>query len=514
MTRRLVSFVRPPAVLPVCLLLLAAGCDLEPYCLNCPSAGGDGGLAGDGSVRDGQVVRPDGGGDAGVCVPLDEELCNEEDDDCDGTVDEGFDLTSDPRNCGACGVSCLLSNTEVGCGESECSVVGCLEGYADIDPSSPDCEYRCPVFPAQAELCNGVDDDCDGLVDEPADLPPPPEDLCRTTPGTLCEGVTPVCEARGGVTTWYCDYPEGVEHEPTVPNGIVLEERACDGVDGDCDGVADDAFDGLGNECDNGALGACRDVGIVACDPEDVSRTRCDLSVAPDPVPGAPFAELCNAVDDDCDGVVDNSDSDDPARIIDDMVRITHSGLDFHIYRYEATRPDADAGDAGTVSTRACSKAGALPWTNVGYEAARAACEDAGHRLCSAAEWQAACAGETGRVFPYGDTLASYEPLTCNGADRDGAPGGGVDHVLAPTGDLAACVSDDGLYDMSGNAKEWTADPRGNTGPPASTPIYVTRGGSAQSPVLGLTCQTELSRAQADTVLPFLGFRCCRDTAP
>jgi hypothetical protein len=34
------------------------------------------------------------------------ESCNGQDDDCDGTTDEGFDLQNDPRNCGRCGVVC------------------------------------------------------------------------------------------------------------------------------------------------------------------------------------------------------------------------------------------------------------------------------------------------------------------------------------------------------------------------------------------------------------------------
>jgi len=43
--------------------------------------------------------------DAGGCVPSDE-MCNGEDDDCDDAIDEGFDLESDPNNCGMCGMRC------------------------------------------------------------------------------------------------------------------------------------------------------------------------------------------------------------------------------------------------------------------------------------------------------------------------------------------------------------------------------------------------------------------------
>jgi hypothetical protein len=62
--------------------------------------------------------------------------------------------------------------------------------------------------------------------------------------------------------------------------------------------------------------------------------------------------------------------------------------------------------------------------------------------------------------------------------------------------------------------KEWTSDQRGTTGAPDNLPIYVIRGGSRESPELGLTCTTELSQATANTALPTLGFRCCADALP
>ena len=179
------------------------------------------------------------------------------------------------------------------CVAGACAVTACLDGFADLDPATEDCEYRCPVFPIGAETCNGLDDDCDGAIDEAAELPAPPADLCRTTPGTPCASARPVCTTRGTVTAWFCDYATTVEFDPAVPNGLVLEESRCDGQDGDCDGVADDAFTTLGDACDDGGRGACRDQGVIRCDPADASGTTCDLSALPDPVPGAPSAERC-----------------------------------------------------------------------------------------------------------------------------------------------------------------------------------------------------------------------------
>ena len=76
-----------------------------------------------------------------------EELCNNIDDNCDGVVDEGFDV----------GATCMV-------GQGECAVEGvylCANG-----------ELVCDGFAGGAveEICgNGLDDDCDGEVDEACD---------------------------------------------------------------------------------------------------------------------------------------------------------------------------------------------------------------------------------------------------------------------------------------------------------------------------------------------------------
>lgn len=245
-------------------------------------------------------------------------------------------------------------------------------------------------------------------------------------------------------------------------------------------------------------------MGAIACDPSDDSRTFCDLSVLPDPVPGAPSAEICNGIDDNCDGVIDNAGADDPARVRDDMIHIARGALDFWVYRHEASRPDSSTIEDGESTARACGRGGVLPWTRVAYEDAAEACARAGHRLCTAAEWRAACEGASASAYPYG---GSYEGAVCNGADHAASLG-----QLEPTGSLAMCVSEDGAFDMSGNAKEWTAEQRGVAANGGR--IFVVRGGSHESPEFGLTCATDLSRATEDTLLPTLGFRCCSDDEP
>ena len=66
-----------------------------------------------------------------ACVP--DEVCNGADDDCDGTVDEGFDLTTDPQNCGGCRISCDRDHASTSCVDSACVIDACDGGFGDCD---------------------------------------------------------------------------------------------------------------------------------------------------------------------------------------------------------------------------------------------------------------------------------------------------------------------------------------------------------------------------------------------
>jgi formylglycine-generating enzyme required for sulfatase activity len=179
------------------------------------------------------------------------------------------------------------------------------------------------------------------------------------------------------------------------------------------------------------------------------------------------------------------------------------------MFVYEASRPDATELSHGLHATRACSKPNVLPWTSVSFATALGACESAGYRLCNADEWLRACEGTAASEYPYG---ASYAAERCNGADHDADRSeDGLQNAVLPTASLPTCISENGIFDLSGNAKEWTDDLAGVA---AGQALYVVRGGSHQSPEHALQCQALQSQATATTVLPSLGFRCCIDEAP
>jgi hypothetical protein len=486
------------------LMLLSAGCGLNPFDLG-RNAGdddhGDGGGDGDGGPDDG-----DGGTDAPTCTVIGiDDQCNELDDDCDGTVDNDFDKQNDPNNCGTCNHRCIGTGAIQRCSAGVCVFEACQPGFADLDADPLTCEYMCPLFPPRDEDCNGFDEDCDGVIDE--DLPPAPTGQCRVTADTPCEGTTMICETRGAETRWWCDYDAAVEFDPSVPNGIVLAEQRCDGADGDCDGLADDDFTDLGQECDNGGLGVCRDVGTRICDPADPATTSCDLTVLPDAAP--PSAEQCDGVDNNCDGVVDNATG--PDRVVDAMTHVVVGPLDFYIDTYEASHPDATAMSTGVSAARSCSKPGVLPWRNVSWNVAQAACAAAGKTLCTASQWQTSCEGAADTTYPYGNMFSA---TACNTEPFDGVPGGADDDIMLATGALSTCISAPGVFDLSGNLKEWTAEITGTTPPPNPVNIAVLRGGDHDTPAVGATCDFRTSRAAVNVLEPTYGFRCCRVAPP
>jgi hypothetical protein len=305
-----------------------------------------------------------------------------------------------------------------------------------------------------------------------------------------------------------------------------VQETLCDGLDNDCDLLVDDSFPQVANTptdtggpCDDGAVGICQGTGEWICDPADPHDVVCDITDEGDD----PLAyELCNNLDDNCNGLIDELEDDlgAPVDVVDSMVNVsagtTSSGAAvaaFAIDAYEASRPDADLSSGGSAEHMACSNPGVIPWRTVTHAEAAAACAAAGKRLCTEAEWQRACegAGPNYWSYPYGD---DYDKYACNGWGYDYDCTAPNDHfLLYETGHdygcpsaADTCLSDFGAYDLSGNVQEWTSSLI-SSGPDT----YRVRGGTYQTQPGGLTCQHAFIAFDDTIAFPTLGFRCCQD---
>ncbi|MCB9761129.1 MAG: putative metal-binding motif-containing protein [Alphaproteobacteria bacterium] len=157
--------------------------------------------------------------------------------------------------------------------------------------------------PPTEEVCDGLDDDGDGRVDEDA---PPPEGLFRDDDG----------DGRGDWTrpVRTCPPPEGAVRDASDcddadPLAWLGADERCDGSDDDCDGAVDEAAsdaplwyadaDGDGFGDPNDPATACAPPSGYVEDASDCDDTRSDVFPGADETPG-------DEVDNNCDGLLDD----------------------------------------------------------------------------------------------------------------------------------------------------------------------------------------------------------------
>ncbi|MEL6546674.1 MAG: SUMF1/EgtB/PvdO family nonheme iron enzyme, partial [Myxococcota bacterium] len=195
------------------------------------------------------------------------------------------------------------------------------------------------------------------------------------------------------------------------------------------------------------------------------------------------------------------------------MVAITLSGgRIFCIDRFESAIDGAVLGNAaqgtsdedrsldGSTSATARVALQVEPRADVSWYQARAACENAGKRLCTTEEWERACRGPNEQTYPYGD---SVDDDACNGFFKSAGDG-----VLL-TGSLDSCGTAEGVYDLSGNLSEWTDDSVERVPGDTILSDRAVRGGSFQSNFAALRCFGAEFHEPPGTLSREVGFRCC-----
>src|SRR5262249_15165848 len=140
----------------------------------------------------------------------------------------------------------------------------------------------------------------------------------------VCAGVQPTCSGQNG---WVCNYPSTYQVNEDTKFG-------CDGLDNDCNGVTDEAYQ-IGKSCIYGT-GPCAGTGVLQCNSAKTAHVR----VGSIKQPGV---ETCNGLDDDCDGVVDNINSMSTTN--DALIYIPSTNVT--MYAYEASRYDSTSTSAG-----------------------------------------------------------------------------------------------------------------------------------------------------------------------
>nr|AYM53414.1 lipoprotein [Melittangium lichenicola] len=267
---------------------------------------------------DGYVSQENGGSDCAddeaTVNPGRTELCNDRDDNCDNRADEGFERAG--QSCGSAG-ACQnwACNAE---GALSCQT-GALRWYRDQDGdgegtaqdskeactqpagyvlNSRDCDDSNKTRLSTAtELCNGINDNCDGVTDEGYNVGASCMDgicasqrACVSTTQAACKSVQ---------KTWFRDQ-DGDQHgatgagapfcQSTAPTGYVASSddcddtkasvykdapELCDSFDNDCDSQKDEGFD-VGVTCS--AANDCS--GTKACTPSGTT-TECKATTPP-----------------------------------------------------------------------------------------------------------------------------------------------------------------------------------------------------------------------------------------
>ena len=292
------------------------------------------------------------------------------------------------------------------------------------------------IEPGEETCANpGVDDDCNGVEDDIENL----DGECNTGEPGIC-----------GPGRWIC---ENEELLCTADESPRTEE--CDGVDSDCDGVADNLDEdacGTGETCDDdigcqcGEFGGHCGSGELCVSGLCCVDDRCSTPMVT--VPGGVFLMGCDtSINFSC------HDDEGPYHEVDvpefeiDVTEVTLGQYGACVNNGACIEPLSVAtGCNWRYDDRDDHPANCIDWNK-----SKAYCEWVGKRLCSESEWEKGGRGTDERIYPWGDETPTCERAVMN----DGGEGCGEGQTWS-VGSKPAGIYE--LYDMVGNVYEWVED--------------------------------------------------------
>jgi hypothetical protein len=199
------------------------------------------------------------------------EVCDGLDNNCNGAIDEGFNLATDATNCGSCGHACSAPNVAAPyCLAGSCGVTACAQGYADCNGafadgcernttndvnncsacgnacSTPNATPACQSSSCRIASCNAGWRDCDNVVANGCEVNPSTDVNNCGGCGVVCSfaHATPTCTGTCGFTCLpgYVDLDHnpanGCEYACTFLSSTDLPDPGfvdanCDGIDGE-----------------------------------------------------------------------------------------------------------------------------------------------------------------------------------------------------------------------------------------------------------------------------------------
>jgi hypothetical protein len=222
-----------------------------------------------------------------ACVPS-VETCDGKDEDCDGLTDEGVSEGLAGTTCSSGGQGACSAGTQV-----------CFEGAIKCSASSH----------AADEICDGIDNDCDGDVDDGV------KNACGGCEPLSYKPGDPCTNGQKGVCAKAATYTCNADHSLTCKAEKVVgspQELCGDDLDNDCDGSVDNDCNACGGIGDLPyAVGApCNVVvptGQGSCSyPGGGYQCAAAMNGTMICQGGAPPEERCDGVDNDCNGLVDD----------------------------------------------------------------------------------------------------------------------------------------------------------------------------------------------------------------